>query len=164
LRAIATCVTRISEIADYRQAPDLAPLARVEGSELHVPQGTVLPRLCLRCGSTTKLRTKARELVWRPVPQGALLVFGWLAVLIACGIVCTAPNSALASVAQVTTKASSRVLTAADLPSQLLALFVSHRHAREPSRTQASLRSCFDADAQLSPIRKNIEFMLGGPL
>jgi hypothetical protein len=58
----------------YRPSPELVPgVATVVGKEVHVPRGAMLPEVCLKCGTTGKLRTGPREVVWVP----AVLVFGW---------------------------------------------------------------------------------------
>lgn len=71
----------------YRPEPELVPgVATVVGKELHVPRGAMLPEVCLKCGTTKRLRTGPREVVWVP----AVLVFGWflmpLVALIALAI------------------------------------------------------------------------------
>lgn len=60
----------------YRQGPTHAPLARVEGSDLEVPSGGRLPRVCTSCGGTRKLREDEHLVEWRPAGGVVLVLFG----------------------------------------------------------------------------------------
>lgn len=67
----------------YRHAPTSPPLARVEGRDLHVLDGTRLPRMCMGCGNTRRLREEEHLVEWRPAGALFLLSLGWIGRLLA---------------------------------------------------------------------------------